>query len=257
MTASDLERQLAASLHRHAEEAMSQTDTSSQLRKLQARLDQAEPRRSDRQRATAVAAAVAAAVGVGAFWYATVDNGDERSGPATDSGAQNADERVAQDFVSAFAAGDMEQAASFVGEGAQMPAGWRDTTLAEAYTVEHLLQPCDTTDTFNAGVEIVCPFTYYARRSKELGMEPFGDSMFTVVVDDGEVTSFRAHYAHPTNGEGELREDIGAWVKKNYPGEWQFLDPSVPISQEEEPRFIRLWQKRSQQYADSRNGQVG
>ena len=70
MTASDVERRLAAILHQHAEEAMGRTDTVTELNKYQARVEQDNRARSRRRAGTAAAALTAAAVGVGAIWFA-------------------------------------------------------------------------------------------------------------------------------------------------------------------------------------------
>lgn len=253
MTASDVERQLTALLHRHAEEAMNKTDTSAELNKFQERAQQ-DPGGTGRRRAAMLAAAAAAAVGAGALWYATVMDTDDRSAPATDpESSQTADERVAQDFLEALTTEDFDTATSYLAADAQMPEGWRDTTLTEAYSVEHFVQPCETTSTSALGARIECPFEYHARGSEQLGLEPFDASMFTVIVDDGEVRSFDALYGRDVNGEADLRDDIGAWVEENYPGDWEVMDPSS--APEDEQRFIELWQERTQQYVDAMTGE--
>lgn len=69
MTDSDVERRLTAVLHQHAEEAMTQTDTVTELNKFHDRLEQGNrgPRRG--RAAIAAAALGAAAVVAGAVWF--------------------------------------------------------------------------------------------------------------------------------------------------------------------------------------------
>ncbi|MFM6848540.1 MAG: hypothetical protein ACKOVB_05495 [Terrabacter sp.] len=71
MTASDVERQLTALLHRHAEDTMNQTDTPTELHLLQARVEQETTQRQRRRGLMAAAAVAAAAVGIGAAWLGT------------------------------------------------------------------------------------------------------------------------------------------------------------------------------------------
>lgn len=68
MTTSEVERRLTAVLHQHAEEAMNQTDTISELSKLHERVDHSNRGRS-RHRAATAAALSAAAVAVAALWF--------------------------------------------------------------------------------------------------------------------------------------------------------------------------------------------
>jgi hypothetical protein len=69
MTASDVERRLAALLHQHAEEAMNRTDTVTELNRFQDRDERRDRGRSRRRATTAAAAVGAAAVSVTALWF--------------------------------------------------------------------------------------------------------------------------------------------------------------------------------------------
>ena len=68
MTTSDIEHRLTALLHHHAEDAMNQTDTMTELNALHARVDQDTRSRHRRRVIISAAAASAAIVGVGALW---------------------------------------------------------------------------------------------------------------------------------------------------------------------------------------------
>ena len=75
MTASDLERRLAAALHQHAEDEMNRTDTLAELDRFHDRIDQASPSRGRRTAGVAAAALTAAAVGAGVIWIAAGQGG--------------------------------------------------------------------------------------------------------------------------------------------------------------------------------------
>jgi hypothetical protein len=68
MTASDVERRLAAVLHQHAEDEMNRTDTLAELDRFHDRVDQASPSQGRRRAGIAAAALTAAAVGAGVLW---------------------------------------------------------------------------------------------------------------------------------------------------------------------------------------------
>ncbi|GAA1931404.1 hypothetical protein [Nocardioides marmoribigeumensis] len=68
MTASDVERRLAAVLHQHAEDAMNRTDTLAELDRFHDRVDQDSPSQGRRRAGIAAAALTAAAVGAGVLW---------------------------------------------------------------------------------------------------------------------------------------------------------------------------------------------
>ena len=82
MTSTEIERQLTTILHQHAEEAMTQTDTTTELNTFHARVDQ-DARGPRRRRGLVAAAAVSAAViGIGAAVWVDADRADS-PGPAT------------------------------------------------------------------------------------------------------------------------------------------------------------------------------
>ena len=252
MTTPDIERELTGVLQRHAEVAMSRTDTQAELKEFHDRVE-GGPLRTGRGRVvTGAAVAAAAAVALGVVWFADVTGGGEDQGPAQDpASGQTTDERTAQEFVDAVTTGDVAEARSFLAEGATLSADllWQ-LTLTKARSMEHDVQPCQTIGGSDARATVVCPFDYHAYRSEQLGLGPFGNNSVTVVMTDGEVRSVQPIYNWDGNGDSALKGEIGAWVRENHPGEWRFLD-SNDVRPAEMPRWIRLWQQRTQEYADA------
>lgn len=254
MTTPDIERELTGVLQRHAEVAMSRTDTSAELERFHNRVEETAGTNTRRGLVAAAAALTAAAVTAAAMWYSGPGQEDE-SMPADSRAAQTAEERVAQDFADAFFAGDTERVNGHLAEGTSLPGdlplnlGWHDyQRLIEAYSTEHDVQTCQETGTSPSGTPVSCPFDYHSLRSEELGMDPFGNNNLSMVVTDGVVRGLGISYNGENNGEEELYQEFGAWVRENHPGEWAFLDRRVP---DDAARWVRLWQLRTAQYADA------
>jgi hypothetical protein len=249
MTTPGIERELTAVLQRHAEAAMSRTDTQAELKEFHDRVGGGAPRTGRGRVVTGAALAAAAAVVLGVAWFADVTGGGADQEPAQDPSGQTADERVAQQFVEALAVGDL--ARPLLAEGASLPVDLEiQFDRNEAWSIEHDVQRCDAIRGTDFGTTVVCPFDYHAYRSEELGLGPFGNNSVTLVLDDGKVRSFQTAYNWRGNGDHELYGQIEAWMRENHSGEWKFLD-SPDVRPAEMPRWIRLWQQRTQQYADA------
>ena len=60
-----------------------------------------------------------------------------------------------------------------------------------------------------------------------------------------------AAYNYPNNGQSELYEAVGAWIRANHPAEWPFLSAAEDLTAAERSRWLRLWEKYSGEYADA------
>lgn len=246
MNARDIERELTVVLHRHAEAAMNRTDTRAELDRLQIGV---EDDRGDRRRwavGVAVAAAVAAIAGA-ALWSA--DFGDDQSADPAGSPTQDA-QQVAQDYAEAFAAGDVQQAASYLAPGTEWSEVRGEMGEQGAWTYEVFLEPCQEDFTGPTGTRFTCPFTYHVLRSDDLGMEPFGgDSWISAFVEDGKVSSAQVNYDYGDNGQSEHLEAIWAYIEENHPREFRILDQnSEEATPAEERRAGRLFDRYVDEY---------
>lgn len=253
MTTPEIERELTAVLHRHAEAAMSRTDTHEELIELQDRVTRPPGGRGRRGVVAGIAAAAAAAAVVGGAFLVVDDSGRGDDDAAQDVDQPTAAEQAAQEFLSAFTAGDVAGARSMLVEGVTLPQEARfQIRLNRAFSIEHDVKPCETTSTSAFGTRLVCAFDYHAYHSDEMGVGPFGNNSFVVVVDaEGGIRSVQSAYNYQNNGDQQLYDEIGAWVRENHPGDWQFMDSVREVSSDEHARWTQLWQQRTQEYADS------
>jgi hypothetical protein len=250
MSTSRVERELAAVLHRRAEDAMNSTDTQTELLEFNAEVENQV--RRDRRRWAAGGALAAAAALVAGFALWPGDRAEDRSGPASTPDQQDA-ETVADSFVRAYTAGDLETASSYVAAGATPWPGWRKDMRVTGVVQQQYaeIQPCETMSSSEAGTRVACPFSYYLLRSEELGLEPFEGNEFTVFVVDGKVVSGDIYQDWFNNGQSDLFEEIGAWVRANHPGDWAAMNIDGGGTPAEERRGLRLWEKRTQEYVDA------
>ena len=170
----EVERELTAVLHRHAEDAMNRTNTPVEYRKLQSSV--ADQARTDRRRwvAGGLAAAVAAAV-VGVAVWSSDPVGDRSSPPiaqAPDS-TKTADLAAAEGFAAAFAAHDAAAVASYLTPGEEPWLGWRAGWKRDSvWGVEYLMQPCTKRYNISDSTVFTCPYAMHLLGSREIRRRP-------------------------------------------------------------------------------------
>ena len=250
MNTQQVERELAAILQRRAEAAMNQTNTQTELLEFNAEVESRAKR--DRRRWVAGGGLAAAAAVVAGFALWPGDGDDDRSGPAGEPDQQSAEE-VADGFVQAVADGDVDKAASYVAAGATPWEGWRADMREEGVGQQDyaVIEPCETAFTSDAGTRVSCPFSYYLLRSEELGLEPFGNNEFSILVADGKVVSGEIRQDWFNNGQSDLLEAFGAWVRENHPGDWAVMNSEQDGSPADQGRSDRLWEQYTQEYVEA------
>ena len=255
MSTRDIERELTAALHRHAEAAMSRTNTHMEHERFQ---DGAGDRtRRDRRRWIAGAAVAAAVVAVAGFAVWSADPGDERSdsSPAGDPGQSAEALAVAQGYADAFAAGDVDRAASYLAPKTawEEVRGEMRAEGATAWRREYFFEPCQAGFTSVTGTRFTCPFSYHVLRSEDLGLGPFGgDTWLSAFVEDGKVTSTQLVLDYGDNGQAELFEAILAWIEQNHPRKVELIEiPSAEATPAEERRANQLFDQYVAEYVDA------
>ena len=256
MNTRNTERELAALLHRHAEDAMNSTDTHAERKRLDDVLE-AAPRSG--RRTQAVVGTVAAA-GVITAVVLTIGGGEDSTAPdpagdptSGDVSSQEREaERVADRVVAAYARGDVTTVATMSAPG---PQSWPDlsrkTGRDQAWSVEYMLKPCEAQSTSSTGVVIECPADMHLLYSNEVGAGPFKNSgVFTIVIGEGAVHSGTVAYDGEVDGMGDHLDDVFTWVEENHPEEAAFLlEDELQVPARAWDRWTLLWQQYAAEYA--------
>lgn len=241
----DVERRLTEVLHRHAEDAMTQTDTQHELREFLTRGDQEPTRtRASRRGLAVLGAGVAAAVVAGLVAWSP-DLTPDRERPAPVQEPTPASVQIAEEFVAAYATNDTATVTSMAADPAEA-ADWRILMARnDAWGVEFIFEPCQELTTNSLGSGVACLFSLHVLKSREVDRGPFENAIFSVWVDDdGKVFDAEPTWNHELNGMGEHVEEVTGWVLRTHPAEREFLEleeQDVPPAQFD--RWARLWQE--------------
>lgn len=271
MTPTPLEHLITAALHDHAEEAMSRTDTESELRQM---LDVGDELSRRRHRQWAVGGLVAAAAVVsGALLWPTGNGPDfatnppAPTSPTTSTSPLNADEQLAHDFVSAYAGFDRQLAASFVGDDATLGLrstwgknGWlRQNRLDEAMGAELRIDGCFQTETLTPdGTQVGCLYSFNILGLDEFGRGPYPGNLYTVTVRGGRVVDF-VESAGANDYDEEAWDPFWAWIEDTHASDIPGLLKAEEhdLTPKEVNESVRLWRQVSQDYvAALRAGEV-
>ncbi len=181
MRTREIERELTAVFHRHAEDAMSDTDTHTEHERLREHLEMGSGRTYRNRWVVAVAAAAAVVAGIGV--WAVGDQGADKSLPPVGESEILSDAEIAQGFLEAYAAGDVVRAAAYLAPGHEPYPDWemyveRNAVFGFAYRFEQ----CEALSKSVFGTPVRCPFDLHIAHSEALGEGPFTGNTFTVYV---------------------------------------------------------------------------
>jgi hypothetical protein len=254
MRTQQIERELRAVIHRHAEDAIAGTDTVGEHERFRQHLETDSKGTGRNRWAVAVAAAsvVLAAVGGWALGALPDDGGPRPAGPSTGM----SDTEIAQAFVEAYGAGDVVQAATYLAPGHEPYEGW-ETYVARnvAWHAIFLFETCEVANESSFGTGVLCPFDLHVMHSDAVGEGPFTGNTFTVYVKDGAITQADDQMPFETNGQSEYVESVTAWVERHYPQEWAFLSLDEPdVAGPERPRWLRMWDRALDAYLEAETG---
>jgi hypothetical protein len=216
------------------------------------------------------AVAVIAAIGLVACSNATTPANERTAvvaqSPGVDVQSQEAVEiakdfvqavEIAKDFVEAYGTFDIEQAGQLLArnadisdlggtlEGLRLEMAW-----FEAMGYKQILGRCEAVGRSVDGTTVRCPYDFHALRSEEIGLGPFGGSVFDVTVEDDAVVRASADLDFIDEFSPQMWEPFAKWVSETYPGdvEVMYTDQSQTDGRLTEQSF-RLWEKRSREYA--------
>lgn len=258
MTTSDLERQLAAVLHQHAEEAMNRTDTQGRLGSLLHEGEAAGRRHPGLKWAAAGLVAVATLVVV----LFSLGQGTKDDGQAVAPAGTRDPVEVVRTFLDAYAAGDGLVMTSLVADGADLALGvdaapdvptWMRTEARwhAAVGFRMVKESCELQPGTSSETRVECTYDYHAMGSDRLRLGPFLGSTFTATVQDGRITSTRQRVPYAENGfSDQVWEPFAKWVQEAYPQDAAVMYADWPSQwlQAYTDDSIALWAKHTQDY---------
>jgi hypothetical protein len=210
----------------------------------------------NRHRRLILTAAVAAALIVaGVVVLVTRDDASEITTGSEDTAGTP--EEIADGFLDAYSRSDTEQVVSYLTSDALLSTfgGLEglggDFLWRQATGFELLPAPCEEQDTTSSGTTVRCPYEFHGIRSGELGLGPYGDNLYEIIVLDGEIVSATDHLAYLTNGfSSEMWEPFAGWVTENHPDDAAVMYASWPSTHLEArtEESARLWEQHSQSY---------
>ncbi|WP_432477050.1 hypothetical protein [Nocardioides sp. GXQ0305] len=263
MSTQHVERDLVALLHRHAEDAMNETDTQTELQAFRDTVEGRDnPPRTRRRVVIAAAAALAAAAAVVIAVWAPDPAESPEPAPPVPGQDRAADRETAEAFAVAYADLDADRMADLMADGVQPWDTWQATLRRDvAWDVERQMQPCRRTAEATEGIVFTCPYTMHLRGSEEVGRGPFGDNTLEVVVQDGEVTLADYTQLVDFNGITAHLAKVDRWVAENHPEDFAFLRMERVDRKAVDPGFSEAewsrWTRLSQRYTDEYVADVG
>jgi hypothetical protein len=219
------------------------------------------------------ALAVAATIGLVALaliW--TSQTGDPTSTPAGDPSTPlglpspptpsdaEAAERLAMDFLVAYANFDAQEAMRYVADGAdlsqlieQVPADADGLALwlsfLEGQGFEQMVTSC-VEEPFGSDMRVVCDFDFHLIRSQDLGRGPFGGSTYGFIVRDGEI--IRADLTWEIEEfSPQMWEPFERWVYATHPKDWRVMYNDDGNNFELTEASARLWELNSERYVEA------
>jgi hypothetical protein len=165
-------------------------------------------------------------------------------------------EQVAAEYVDAYAHFDRARLKSVLGGDAL--AQWR-TTLSkfnrsdEAMEFTILPGHCSPQPGAGADTSVTCTFNMHGLGSEQLGLGPYSNNDFGIVVRDGKVVQAEMHFDYGNNGfAGQMWEPFVAWVTRNYPKDIpKMIDSNAnPLP---DPASIKLWHRHIGEYVAAKS----
>ena len=230
----------------------------------------------NRHRPWIITAAAAAAVVVVGVVLLTVR--DDETDSATDEApvptpgavetTNETAEAIAQGFVEAYGAFDVDRAITYLADDADITGlidgfttdevrGTVDearllSSLFEAMSLRQTLDSCDEVSSSAIDTSVRCTFEFQSLRSDELGLGPFNDgSYFDLTVRDGAIV--RASLGPPSQqAYVQVWSPFADWMEENHPQDAAVMYDSpdasgIRLAEE----AIPLWEQHTQEYVQA------
>jgi hypothetical protein len=169
-------------------------------------------------------------------------------------------ERVARRFLAAYGAYDAKGALKYLAEeGIVRGSGhttftWgsrdgfrKEVAMTKARRIKQTVTGCEEQGESGEGVAVQCAFDFHGFRSDEVGLGPYTDNYWDLVVRKGKITSAVSTWAYLTNGfSSERWEPFQHWVASAHPADLQTMYPVADFEIAKEA--IPLWERRLREW---------
>jgi hypothetical protein len=169
-------------------------------------------------------------------------------------------ERVAERFLDAYGSFNAKQALKYLSEeGIVTGSGhtavtWgsrvgfrREVAMTKAQRIKQTVTGCREQGESDDGVAVQCAFDFHGFRSDEVGLGPYTDNSWDLVVRNGKITSAVSTWAYITNGfSAERWEPFQRWVASAHPEDLQTMYPAADF--EIAKGAIPLWERRLREW---------
>jgi hypothetical protein len=202
--------------------------------------------KSSRGGLIAIAAAVAVLIGGVVLFQLTRDSEVAAEPPPLE---------VATAYVEAFGAFDAETVGSMLAPTANVLTwegrnDWRrDISYLEAAGFQFTFHECrESPPQLSGGVRVHCEYDAHGLGSDRIGLEPFGGSVFRVIIDDGLVVESNMGFDF-TSFHGVMWRPFREWVQATHPEDFpvMYVDPNLSRQTEES---LALWEERVADYVE-------
>jgi hypothetical protein len=171
-------------------------------------------------------------------------------------------EKVATGFLEAYGAFDVDQAITYLADGADIsglmlgPARVEGTqeelrlnlSMLKAGGYKQMLESCGETGSRASSTAVRCTFDFHFLRSDELRQGPFRGSSFDLTVRDGEIVQASVSW-ELAEFSPQTWEPFASWVSTAHPKDAAVMYTDGTYSQARlTGESIRLWEQRSREY---------
>lgn len=165
---------------------------------------------------------------------------------------------VATAFVEAYAAFDIDGAASYLSSDADL---WvsdleklrLENRVLEAHGFQLLLDSCEQRDVPSDEIVVYCLWDFHAIHSDETGLGPFSGSWFRLTIQEGQVVAATMHWG-TDEFSVQAWDPFANWVAENFPEDASAMYTTFYTNYRLSEESVALWEQRSREYAEFVNG---
>jgi hypothetical protein len=203
-----------------------------------------------------------------AVWIVATGGPFDRTTTPADKPTRNPEgktaEDVATDFFNAYSVSNEDHTLSVLADDADL-YGWglngtREFRLLmrffEATGFKHILDTCEETSSLLSGTVVRCTWDFHAIRSDEIGLGPYSGSYDELTVRDGEIVDVFGYIETAKFGP-QMWEPFAEWVSTTYPEDVAVMYESNFSDYLLTRQSIRLWERHTREYVETRSAETG